>query len=79
MFWALFYKRGDENHEMQCPFGHCIIKNVYSNPQCNPISLCIKELITASMPTSQLQIKSLDQMEMFCYVKEEKKMQCLAS
>ena len=27
-------------------------KNVYSNPQHNPTSLCIEELITASKPTS---------------------------
>ena len=46
---------------MQCPFGHfghCIIKTFYSNPQCNPTSLCIKGLIIASKPTSDQKLSS---------------------
>ena len=51
----MLYKRGDA---MQCPLGHCIIKTFYSNPQYNPISLCIKGLITASKPTSDQMLRS---------------------
>ena len=32
-------------------------KNVYSNPQHNPTSLCIEELITASKPTSDQKLR----------------------